>query len=116
MAQENWQRQMKNVSIGEASRSNASPRKRNREHWTFAVEIATEDKPRLLQAFRVELIYFANLVRLFSSRVRSNPESIIKLTEEYTNILAETACLLWPVRNILHIEKEKLTEELLPGT
>ena len=89
MAQTNWQKTMKNVTLsGEDRRSKV---RHSRDRWSFTIDIPWEDRSRYYHGFLSELNYFNNLVRAFTSRVKSAPETITGLSEEYERLFGDVA-------------------------
>ena len=81
-------KEMKNVFLNDGERT---PRSRGRENWSVEVEVAAEDKVRFNTFMKQELAYYNHLVEAFNPRVRSAPESISALTDQWRGIFAQLA-------------------------
>jgi hypothetical protein len=79
---------MRNVFINDEGRQ---PRSKARENWSVEVKVQPEDKLRFQTFMRQELAYYNNLLEVFNPRVRTFPESISSLTEQWRSIFAQVA-------------------------
>jgi hypothetical protein len=91
---------MKNVYISEEPQSGrASPKAR--ENWSIQVELTATDKMRFQTYMRHELAYYNALIEMFNPRVRTFPESITALTDQWQQIFGLVAAEAKPISHLL---------------
>lgn len=75
------------------------------------IEITPSDKARLEFFIKQENLYYNRLVRLFSSRIRTNPNSLLELTEKEIRFMTEIAKVGKPIRHVARKGCEPLFPE-----
>lgn len=92
MAQSNWQRSMKNVSLSDNDNRGHSNRHSNRK-WQIEINPSAHDKNMFKRFMQEELKYYNALVTAFAARTRVSPENILSIEgnfEKVYGIVAET--------------------------
>lgn len=101
---------MKNVYINDEGRS---PRNRAKENWSVEVQIKPEDKSRFNTFMKQELAFYNRLIEAFNPRVRSNPESISALTDQWQKIFAQLAMTQVSATQLLKAKPDQALPESL---
>lgn len=81
------------------------------EKYGVLLEVHPRDKARLEYFSKQETSLYNKLVEVFSSRVRSDPDSLLKLTEQEKKLYDKVAQVGIPITPLLYKTREDLPEE-----
>lgn len=111
MAQSNWQRSMKNVSLNNDNRGKSN--RFSSRKWQIVINPSVHDKNMFNRFMKEELKYFNALSTAFSSRTRVFPENVLSIEGDYEkiySIVAETQFI--GIGSVKKSEREALPPEL----